>query len=235
MEWLLDESDLGIQQDNKRILSVIDGWLTLTPQELEAQAANQGCTQPIYSNDGSKVLYQLLDSDAYYSPYYYLWYNSETNTSHIIAVNYSGELFKIPNDALILYDRTSLAAFDLNSGEKLENYGPKFDFGQIDDSLETERVIFGLNYDSLSDNYVIAYTTWADKNEESNTCRVHIAVFDKYGNAINDIDSGLDIRYAYKHIYVYAEEITFPKEGQVYLSFNSGFDPKEITVSYLDK
>ena len=224
--------DEGLQEEFARQCQMIDRWLELTGEQLAAQAYNCKGT----SADGTKSIYVLTDPEAMLSPMYYIWHNGQTGESRFLTSLPVNDL-SVQNktdDAILLYDRTRIQAFDRNTGEALADYGPQFDFGQtLSDGCEYP--ILGIGYDEAAGCYVVAYTDWTQRDSDSQTCRLKLEVFDHDGAFLRRVDTGEDVVCLYKNFYQYAEQISFPQQGQVFLRFAAGSETKEIQCAYLEE
>ena len=223
--------DEGVKNDFSRVLSVVEGWLDKTSEQLSSECNYQVIT----SNDTLKSVYRLFDDGTMLSNCYFIWRNSETGESRLLCSFTISESTVVQNhkdDVLIVYSLDEFRAFDLNTGEMLEDYGPKFDFGDYIDYYPEHRIL-GMGWDEQAQNYVIVHYDWNTHDENDLTCLVMLSVFDSDGQFVRTIDTGIRTAYIYKNFYRYVESISFPSPGVVNISFYSTGFPLNITRSYL--
>lgn len=211
--------DDGLQMEMEALFFIAGQWLTLTPE----QVAEESDFAIASSSDSKKVVYYLREEE--YNPYgsYYVWSNYRTGENRLLCTFFSGKNAQINKDDVLLhYDRETITAFSLQTGELLEDYGPPFDCGEeIPEVPEgRERVIYGIAYDEAADYWVVAYANWAERDEETLTFPLRLAVYDKSGSLVRDLATWVKPKYVNKIFYIYAEKMTFPQPGTLCLYYN---------------
>ena len=226
-------SDARNQKRGEEFFAIVSRWLSLSPEQLEKESLGVVAR----SRDGTKTVYTLHDDslDEYIDlwPYCDIWNDRTTGESRFLyATYYDQSVQNETADTLLLYNRTTLRAFSLDTGEELERFVPDFDFGEEVSYYERERAIYGIASDKKAGTVVVAYANWDQRDEESQTFPLRLAVYDREGVLIRDISTWANPRYIYKNFYCYADKMTFPQPGTLCL-YNDRDRPYLLRLDYL--
>ncbi len=223
-KWFFSNMDhfwnsAGNQEYGEELFAIVSRWLALSPEQLEEESL----TVAARSRDGAKAVYVLHDDsrddrlDCW--PYCTIWNNRTTGESRFLYTDdYSRSVQDETADTLLLYNRTTLRAFSLDTGEELEQFVPDFDFGEAISHYERERVIYGIACDKGTGSIVVAYANWTQRDDR--TFPLRLAVYDREGTLVRDFATWFNPHYASKSFYTYAGKMTFPRPGTLCLFYN---------------
>lgn len=226
-------SDAYLQKNGEEIFAIVNPWLSLSPEQLEKESLGVVAR----SRDGTKTVYTLHDDrlEEYYWPYCDIWNDRTTGESRFLyATYYDRSVQNETADTLLLYNRTTLRAFSLDTGEELERFVPDFDFGEEVSYYERERMIYGIANDKEAGTVVVAYINWAERDDEARFFPLRLAVYDREGTLVRDFALWAKVHNNSKSFYTYADKMTFPQPGTLCLFYDSRVHrPYPLRLNYL--
>ncbi len=237
-------SNIVLQQELLSEYSKIEHWHSLSKEELLSLSEEDGVfgVRKIAAANGNSSVYIIDTGTAFYNPrYFYIWRSGgESKLLHMRSDGFNdanlGELdnfIREDTNTLFLYTRTSLDAFDMATGEKLADFGPKFSFGNTFGD-ETEYQILGMGYDKKAETYVIAYTEWLFRDIDEKQAAVKFFVYNKSGEQIKSCESAGYIRYVIgNNVIVMASKFEV-NAGEITAVFPTAQSETVITANYFE-